>query len=196
MKTNFLNLTNMKTIKLLAIPFLCLALFTSCEDDDVDPVPVNEEEVITTMTIDLTPATGNTITLRTRDLDGDGPTAPVVTVSGNLMANTTYTGSIELLDETDLTDVEDITEEVEEEDDEHQFFFNTGLGTVAYADMDDDGNPVGLSFTLTTGAATTGSFTVTLRHDLDKNAPGVSDGDIANAGGSTDITQTFMVTVM
>ncbi|WP_073087420.1 type 1 periplasmic binding fold superfamily protein [Winogradskyella jejuensis] len=184
----------MKTFKLLAIPFLCLALFTSCSDDD-NPTLVNEEEVITTMTIELTPtAGGNTVTLQTRDLDGDGPNPPVIT-NGTLMANTTYNGSIELLDETDLNNVEDITEEVEEEDDEHQFFFTTGLGTVAYADMDGNGNPVGLSFTFTTGAAASGDFTVTLRHEPVKDAAGVSSGDITNAGGETDIIATFNVTV-
>ena len=32
-----------------------------------------------------------------------------------------------------------------------------------------------------------GQFTVTLRHEPDKSAQGVSAGDITNAGGETDI---------
>ena len=183
----------MKTIKLFAIPVLALALFASCSDDD--PAPVNEEEVITTMTIELSATGQSTVTLTTQDLDGDGPNAPVLTVSGALAANTTYTGSIELLDETDPNDVEDITVEVAEEDLEHQFFFASAIGTVSYLDFDGDGNPVGLSFSLDTGAAVTGDFTVTLRHEPMKDAAGVSDGDITNAGGETDITETFSVTV-
>jgi len=43
----------MKTIKLLSILFIASILFTSCDNDD--PEPVNEEEVITTMTATLTP---------------------------------------------------------------------------------------------------------------------------------------------
>ena len=96
-------------------------LFTGCSNDDDAPAPVNEEEVITTMTITMTPAGGGTaIVLQTRDLDGDGPDAPVVTVSGDFAANTTYNGAIILLNETE-TPAEDITAEVETEDDEHQF---------------------------------------------------------------------------
>ena len=77
----------MKTIKLLSILFIASILFTSCDNDD--PEPVNEEEVITTMTATLTPVGGGgTIILKTQDLDGDGPDAPVVTVSGSLATNT------------------------------------------------------------------------------------------------------------
>ena len=61
--------------------------------------------------------------------------------------------------------------------------------------MDDDGNPIGLSLTLTTGAAGTGKVTVTLIHEPMKDASGVSGGDIANAGGEEDIAQTFNVVV-
>ena len=67
--------------------------------------------------------------------------------------------------------------------------------TTAYTDMDDDGNPLGVSFTLTTGDASTGNLTIVLRHLLDKNAAGVSDGDITNAGGDTDIEVTFPVVI-
>ena len=183
----------MKTLKLLSLFMLSGLFLMSCSSDDNDPEPVNEEEVITTMTVTLAPqGGGTTITLQTRDIDGDGPGAPVVTVSGNLAANTTYNGSIELLNETE-TPAEDITEEVEEEDDEHQFIFSiTGsLTAVNYADADGDGNPVGLAFTLETGAAGAGSISITLRHEPTKP----NDGTLAGAGGETDITETFQVTV-
>ena len=104
----------MKTIKLLSILFISSLVFISCSDDD-DPIPVNEEEVITTMTATLTPTGGGTaIVLKTQDLDGDGPNAPVITVSNSLAINTVYTGVMEVLNETE-TPAEDITEEVLEE---------------------------------------------------------------------------------
>ena len=66
---------------LLALPLIIV----SCSKDDNDtPEPVNEEEVITTMTVTLTPKEGfeaETVTLQTKDLDGDGPNAPVISVS-------------------------------------------------------------------------------------------------------------------
>ena len=89
-------------------------------------------------------------------------------------------------------------EEVEEEDDEHQFFYTVGSGLAAqteYANFDGDGNPLGTVFILTTGAASSGSLTFTLRHEPNKTASGVNEGDISNAGGSTDIEVTFALVV-
>lgn len=182
------------------LPFLAFGalIFTSCSNDDDNPDPVHEEEVITTLTITLTPDGGGTeVTLQSRDLDGNGPNEPEITITGNIVSNTTYNGSIELLNETE-DPAEDITEEVDEEDEEHQFFYAlTGeLGTITYTDTDDDGNPVGLLFTWETADAANGTLTATLRHEPNKDAEGVSDGEIANAGGETDITQTFTINVV
>ncbi len=189
----------MKTNKWLAF-FALGAVFISCSNDDDNPEPVLEEEVITTMTATLTPSGGGTnVILETRDLDGDGPNAPVISVSANLAANTTYSGNIVLLNETE-TPAENVTEEIEELAEEHQFFFaaSTSLNaSIAYNDTEADystntgTNPVGLSFTLTTTDATSGTLTITLRHEPNKSAAGVIQGDIANAGGETDITATF-----
>lgn len=187
----------MKTIKLLAIAFVGALTLQSCSSDDDNPEIVNEEEVITKMTIELTATPGATpIVIEFDDPDGDGPGMATIT-GGTLAANTSYRGTIELFDESDPADIEDITEEVEEEDDEHQFFFTTtgNVGTITYSDMDGDGNPVGLIFSLATGNATSGTLTVTLRHEPMKDATGVSTGDITNAGGETDIEVTFPITI-
>ncbi|MDT0607451.1 type 1 periplasmic binding fold superfamily protein [Croceitalea rosinachiae] len=184
----------MKAVKFLSMLALSGVLFISCsDDDDTPPEEVNEEEVITTMTVALAPqGGGDTITLQSRDIDGDGPGAPVVTVSGSLAGNTTYTGAIVLLNETE-TPAEDITEEVAEEDDEHQFFFQTtgSIASVDYGDTDGNGNPVGIVFTLDTDTAGAASITITLRHEPKKP----NDGTLADAGGETDIAQTFDLTV-
>ena len=45
--------------------------------------------------------------------------------------------------------------------------------------------------TATTGDASSGDVTVILRHEPDKEADGVSDGDVTNAGGETDVEVTF-----
>ena len=116
----------MKNVKFLATAIFATVLFVSCSNDDDTPEPVNEEEVITTLTVTLSPNGGGTaITLQTRDLDGDGPNAPVVTVSGSLATGVTYSGTIVLLNET-VNPPEIITEEVEEENLDHQFFYTLG----------------------------------------------------------------------
>lgn len=177
--------------------FLTLAIFatlwlTSCSNND-DSVPVNEEELITTITVRLTPdGGGTTIILQSKDLDGDGPNTPDITVSDNFAAGTTYNGTIVLLNET-VSPAEDITEEVEQEDLEHQFFYTIGSGlnvSTDYSNFDSDGNPLGTEFTLAAGTASAGTLTFTLRHLPTKPNTGLGD-----AGGETDISVSFDVTV-
>ncbi|MCW1147089.1 type 1 periplasmic binding fold superfamily protein [Flavobacterium lacisediminis] len=185
----------MKNLKLIALLVIPVIFSTSCSNEDT---PVNEEEVITTVTTTLVGG-GQTITLTSRDLDGDGPNAPVVTVSGNLVAGTTYTGSTTFLNE--LADpIEDITTEIVEESLDHQiFYFLSGaLGNITYSatDLDSEGNPIGLHFNFVAGTSgTTGTLTVTLRHLPNKTAPGVSEGSITNADGNTDAEVYFPITV-
>lgn len=174
---------------------LCFSLlFITCKKDD--PVIVNEEELITTLNYSLIPTDGGTtVTLNFTDLDGDGGNAPEI-MSATLAANQTYTGILTLLNEAE-SPAESITEEIAEEDADHQFFFQSTVANLAvsYNDRDADGNPIGLSTTLTTGAAASGTLTITLRHEPNKTATGVSDGNIANAGGETDIEIIFPIDV-
>ncbi|OIQ30967.1 MAG: type 1 periplasmic binding fold superfamily protein [Bacteroidetes bacterium MedPE-SWsnd-G2] len=182
----------MKTIKFLIPALFSTLLFVSCSSDDDTPAPVNEEELITTLTVTLSDG-GTPITLTYQDLDGDGPNNPEITVSGDLANNTVYNGSIVLLNES-VSPAEDITEEVEEESDEHQFFYTIGNGlnaTTAYTNFDTNGENLGTTFTLTTGDASAGTLTFTLRHEPTKPNTGLAD-----AGGETDIETTFNVTIL
>lgn len=186
----------MKDLKysfMLTLVFSLLFL-NSCKDDD--PIDENDEEVITTLIYTLTPTSGDMVTLTFTDLDGDGGNDPVIT-GGTLQANMSYTGALDLKNESE-SPAESITEEIEAEQEDHQFFFSTGGGldlTVAYNDQDASGNPLGLSTNLSTGAASSGTLSVTLRHQPDKSASGVKGGDISNAGGETDIEVTFDVDI-
>ena len=198
---NLLLLLNFKIKKmkifkyaLLAIPFL----YFSCSDDDDNsiPEPVNEEEVITTMTITLVASDqSGVVVLQTQDLDGDGGEEPVVTVSGSISNMTSYIGSIQWLNEME-DEPEDVTVEILEEADEHQVFFGIGEGLpiqVVYADEDSNGYPVGVNFILApTEAGVTGSgpLTVTLIHEPTKPNDGLD-----SAGGSIDIQTTFDLVV-
>ena len=190
------------TTTLLGVLF-ALALLSSCKKDDdepADPPIPNEAEVITTLILTLTPDGGGDVkTFYWQDLDGDGGDEPII-IPDTLAINTVYTGAVQLLNELE-NPAEDITEEVqsEEEDEEHQFFYFTTVAnlTIAYDPMDVDanGNPVGVDTQFTTGDAASGTLTVTLRHEPDKEGAGVSGGDITNAGGETDIEVEFEVDV-
>ena len=185
----------MKNLKNVSLALLGL-LVISCNNDEVVVPPVtNEEELITTVKVTLANGS-NSIVLQSKDLDGDGPNAPVVTVVGNLIANTTYVGSIQFLNES-VNPADNITEEILAEDEDHQIFYqlSSGLGTITYTDNDSNNKPVGLGFTYQTNAAGTGNLVVTLRHLPSKSAPGVASGNIANAGGSTDAEVTLPITI-
>jgi hypothetical protein len=182
----------MKNIYLLSAIFFTL-LLGSCSSDDDNPELINEEELITTLTVTLVPEGGGTsITLSTQDLDGDGPDEPVIYVSSNLSSGLTYNGSISLLNETE-SPAEDITEEVEEEADEHQFFYTLGSGldvTINATNFDSDGNALGTEFSLVANDVSSGSLTFTLRHE-----PNKPTDNLATAGGETDIEASFTISV-
>lgn len=182
----------MKKLQLLAI--MVLSLFISCSDDHDEAAHQHEQEVFTTMTITLVPSDGSSnITLQTEDLDGDGPNAPVVTVSGKLKASNTYTGSIKWYNKTE-TPAEDLTPEIVSESDEHQVIYVVGSGlimTVSDLSKDSKGNTFGHTFSLKSLSAGTGTLTVSLLHEPTKP----NDGTLSTAGGATDIAASFLIVI-
>ena len=187
-------------------------LLTGCGDDDT-PDPVNEEEVITTVTLTFTPVSGggSAITATWKDLDGDGAGAPDLSqATATLSPTATYTLTVTFLNESE-TPAENITEEVEEEAEEHALYFSVTNGlfdTFTYADddaPDDEGDGVfalGLTTNVATadGTVSTGTLNVTLLHESDKSAGGTSNGSNvisvpAGAGGETDVTADFTINV-
>lgn len=182
-------------MRILQLSLMALFLITAASCDKDDPVIPNEEELITTLNFTLTADNGDVVSLSFVDLDGDASGEPVVS-GGTLLANTSYTGSIELLNEA-ATPVEDITLEVQEEDEEHQFFFSSSINDIsfAYCDQDENGNPLGLCSTISTGGAGSGTLTVILKHEPEKDEVGVAEGDLTNAAGETDLEVSFPIDV-
>ena len=166
-------------------------IFSSC----LEPVVVDPEEVITTLIYNIQDTSGLLINLKFQDLDGDGGNAPTIT-GGSFRPNTTYFGSLALINES-VSPAEEINAEILAEAIDHQFFFESSISdlTIAYTDQDANNNPLGILTNFTTGAAGSGTLKITLRHQPDKAANGVSDGDITNAGGETDIEVTFDIVI-
>lgn len=184
----------MKTIrhKIPAYLFLLLASATwsSCVKDTTPPNP-NEEELITTLQVRWTDSAGvqPAVVATYRDLDGDGGNAPSTWDSITLKANTTYLGSILLLDESKVP-VDTISEEVREEAADHLFCFGiSGVScTIKATDVDLNGLPLGLQTTWRTGAPATGNVTITLRHQ-----PGTKNGSCTP--GATDLEIPFQLRI-
>ena len=185
----------MKTKMVAVLGLAVVAGLSSCKKDDdlvATPAPtINEVEVITTLELTFTDAAGvqPTVTAKFRDPDGDGSMGPDVFDDIVLQANTTYNVTIALLNEIE-TPAEDIGAEVLEEDDEHLFCFTVAGGAnLNITRTDSDGTfEVGLTSDWVTGAASTGTTQVVLKHQ-----PGVKDGTCAP--GETDIDVTFDTTI-
>ena len=194
-----LNLTSF-IHRLLSLSFIVMILFMSSCDTD-DPVPANEEELITTVRLTFQKMasgqpSGGPQVFTWKDDDGSGPTEPVITPI-TLDAHSTYNLSVTLLNES-TTPVTDVTDEVENESDAHQFFVLSGGVeiTAEYNDVDTNGKPLGISHTITTDHFGTGTFTVILIHEPDKSAAGVANGDPTNAGGETDVHAEFEINIV
>lgn len=179
---------------------------TSCQKDEDDAPPAeNEEEIITDVLLTFTPEGGGTaITATAKDPDGEGVDDLEVTKDIELAPNTTYTLSITLENSIEM---EDITEEVEAEGDEHMLFFAftdgvfgdpTGDGNldnradaINYGDTDKNSLPIGLSTTWTTGSATSdANFRVVLKHQ-----PDLKTASSGSTDGSTDLDLSWKLTI-
>ena len=197
---------NIFKLNYLLFAVLTLFVFTACEDDEAIPDDVNEEEVITDVTLVFTSDAGAVVTASAQDPDGEGVQELVVKDEIKLQSGTTYTLTFEVMNNLESPG-EDIGEEIAEEDDEHQIFFAfsegafsnpTGNGNIDnasdpinYNDTDGNGNPLGLNTTWTAGDPTTSaSFTVRLQHqpDVKTATSGANDGD-------TDFELQFRLTI-
>ena len=179
----------------LLIFFILAMVITSCEKDD--PEPINEEELITTVRLVCTPVSGgDVVTLQFEDQDGDGGDPPVIT-GGEFRSNTDYTAEVIFLNES-VSPADNVSDEVREEGTEHQVFlvFSGVDFTVGYLDSDTGGNPIGLEMSLSAGNAGSGQLSLILRHEPQKENAGVSEGDITNAGGETDVEVSFPVEIL
>lgn len=182
---------NQRHIALLSL-LLSATLFTvSCKDEEVDAE--EENELITTVKLNFTSG-GTTQSFKYSDSDGDGGKAPTVDAI-SLKPNTTYTLTVEVLDESKMP-VSDITEEVKEESDEHLFVYTptpSSLLTYTYGDKDANNFVIGLTGSAKTNAAGTGKLKVQLRHQPPINGKATKDG--TPTPGSDDINIDFNVAV-
>ena len=171
-------------------------------------------EVMTTMKLTFTAESdGSSFVATWADPENDG--SPMID-DISLTNGETYTVTFSVINELE-DPAEDMTPEITDEKDEHQVFFygaavqgpaNTANADAvvehAYADVDNNGLPVGLTNTFTATAAGTGVMSVLLRHMPPVNGEAIKVADLAavmDAGsdtdlpGSTDINVDFNVIV-
>jgi hypothetical protein len=184
--------------------------FSSCSDDD-EPAKEDVPELITKVELTFTPVgAGTAVKATATDPDGEGTDELKVDGPINLKTGTVYTLDVKLynglLPATD--DDYDVTKEVEEENDEHMFFFSwtadlflnpTGNGNIdnrtdpmSYADVDENGLPVGLTTNWATKDVTSsnGAFRIVLKHQ-----PDLKSATSGYTIGETDVDVSFVINV-
>ncbi|WP_064196269.1 MULTISPECIES: hypothetical protein [Emticicia] len=181
-----------KQQNLLLSLLISIGLFiSSCKKDSIETQ--EENELITTVKLNFTSG-GVTQTFKFNDPDGDGGAAPTID-NISLKANTTYTLTIQVLDESKST-INDITNEVSAESDEHLFVYTptpSNLLTYVYGDKDTNGFVIGLTGTAKTTTAGNGQLKVQLRHQPPVNGKKVKDG--TPTPGSDDMNINFNLIV-
>ena len=184
----------MNQFKKQAIWIACMALLAgACKKDEQNVAPTNDNEAITTATLILTNKADPT-DVATATIENLNTTADFSKATLTLKANTTYTGTVGLLDKT-KTPTLDATAEIREKLNEHLFVYTptpANLLTITLTDKDTNPAPgpypVGLTTEIKTGAAGSGKLKVVLRHQ-----PGVKNGTAAP--GTSDLDTDFTVIV-
>ena len=100
MKTNYLNF--MKTTKLFIMAIFCLTFITSCNNDDDNPDPVNEVELITNVTLTFTNTANAGDVVIMSNVAPDGQEGAFTnTVNGTFTAGQSYSLDLEITNESD-----------------------------------------------------------------------------------------------
>lgn len=199
------NFSNAIFKPVVAFIVLFAIVLVSCDDDD--PEKEDAPELITKVTLTFTPTGGGDPVVATAtDPDGEGVQDMETDGPINLAANTTYTLTIGLTNElaTPGTEAYNVTEEVRDDDDDHLFFFSwtesffsdpAGNGNVDnrtdpvnYEDFDEDGLPLGLTTSWTTGDGASGTFRIILKHQ-----PDLKTASSSSSVGETDLDIEFEI---
>ena len=198
MNTNYLNF--MKTSKFFIAAIFCLTLITSCNNDD-DPEPVNELELITNVTLTFTNTANSADVVVMKSIAPDGQEGANITntVNGTFTSGQSYSLSLDITNESDPTDVDDIlNDDIIPEGDEHFFKYDNTLGMGMIRDVDDEegayDSNLGVKTTWTTGAAGTGNIQIILVHQPETVDDSNQFG--STTGGEEDFNITFQGVVV
>jgi hypothetical protein len=183
-----MNVMKMKHIKLFVVVMLAGCIVAGCKKKKDKE---NEEELITTVKIVLTPVSGGAAqTFVWKDVDGAGGNAPVIDQIG-LIPSTNYNCSLQFLNES-VTPAEDITTEVTAEAVDHQVYLEVATVQLGITNLNKDinGLPLGITSAWAAGAVSNGSVKITLKHK-----PGQKAANDPVTKGETDVEVVFPVVI-
>lgn len=175
-----------KTIGFIGSFIVTAISIQSCTDPTTPPTPTNETELITTVKVELTDTlSGQKLNYFFRDLDGEGGKSPSQWDTIKLSDSSFYKVSIKFLNESNSNAVQDITQEILAEQANHIVCITPQSVNTLITVTDTDGTfKIGLASTWKTAAVSTGTITITLKHQ-----PGIKNGSCDP--GETDVQVAF-----
>ena len=180
-------------MKFSIYPTLCLIIlsltffFQSCQKDD--PEHIHEHELITRVTLEVTPSGGSTNSFTWNEGDNN--------LNVNLNSDTNYEVKVFFYNASDPSDIENVTEEVREEADEHLVFydFTTSANLQVTSSSNDtrDSNqiPIGLTTTWTTSTSESLNAKLYLIHEPENKTA----NSRSSIGGGTDVEIDLAITI-
>jgi len=195
MKINYFN--TMKTTNFFISAIFCLALTTSCSnDDDANPLPINPEELITNVTLTFTNNADATDTIVLESVAPDGQDgASTETVTGDFTSGATYALSLEITNESEDPADDVLNDDIIPEADEHFFTYAVNPSNLTMTRDGDDiegpnGSKLGVNTTWVAGDVSTGNnVQIILIHE--PTSTDDSNGFGSVTGGSEDLNITF-----
>ncbi len=182
-----------KKISIIAAATL---LFAACNKDPKNAPTPDEQELITTLKINVSDSAGFNKSFVYKVENGFGSGGTIVIDTMKLSPNKSYWASLTVLNEKAIP-TEDITTEIIEKSEEHLFVFESkpasGAGSISITEgnKDNKGLAFNQSFKINTDAKGNGNFQVILLHaPTDKNGT-----NQATAGGETDLDASFPVVI-
>jgi len=185
----------MKTTRFFMSALFCLALFTSCSNDDDNPEPVNPEELITNVILTFTNNTdaSDTVVLASVAPDGqDGSSTE--TITGNFTSGEIYALSLEITNASETPAEDVLNDDIIPEADEHFFAYAVnGINLTMTRDANDidgpNGSKLGVHTTWVAGNASAGNVQFILTHEPTSTDDSNGFGNVT--GGSQDLNITF-----
>jgi hypothetical protein len=173
-----------KTVRFLSLASLVvLALvFSNCKKSTD-----TQTELITDVELRFTNASGFDQTFTWSDPDGDGGNGPVIDDIVLPASQDPYSCSIQIWDRS-KTPADNITEEILLEADDHLFVFTTDTNSninITYADMDTQGEALGLQTNWTSPQAGTTTLRLVLYHEPSDKS------NTLDPGGEVDVDVSF-----
>ncbi|MBD2700414.1 hypothetical protein IC229_07200 [Spirosoma sp. BT702] len=184
----------MKSIKQSLWAVLAMSVLAgACKKDEQNVTPTDDNEAITTATLQLVNK-ANASEVVTATIENLNTSADFSKATLTLKANTTYSGTIQLVNKTKTPTI-DVSAEIKSEQNEHLLVYTPSVATlltVTITDKDTNPSPgpypVGLTFDLKTNAVATGKLNVRLRHQ-----PGAKNG--TQTPGTDDLNTDFSVVI-